>query len=212
MKAISRLLCRFGNFYKLMMFVSVSILLLSAPLRAKESFYGISSLGYIANEIENERNVMSLDTLSYKLGIGYEYNESWSFEAGYQALGEDILALDQLSLNNRSKEITGVYVSALGRARNRNGELFYRLGLMRAELSESYLSTAQTCPNNGQLLGMQGTTLLCQNSDARLAGVLGLGFDFYIHHSTLLRIEIEHIRGQDKYSANAIYVGFRLNF
>lgn len=176
---------------------------------AKEgNFYGIGATGFATNDIDGQ----SLDDVSYKLGIGYELGKQWNIELGFQALGEDRLAKNELSFDNASQEITAVYLSALGRAANRHGELFYRIGLVRADVSADFLSTGPDCESGSTgMAGLNGG-LVCQLSDSNIAGVIGFGFDFYIHHSTMLRIEIEHIQGQDGFSAQAAYIGFRLNF
>ncbi|MFW8590389.1 outer membrane beta-barrel protein [Glaciecola sp. 2405UD65-10] len=179
---------------------------------AQQNFYGITSLGYASNDYDGLSQSQSLDAVSYKLGVGYEYNRSWSFEAGFQSLGEEILSMDELNFENSSIEIDNIYLNALGRAGNRHGELFYRVGIARVDTSESYLASAPLCGGQSSILAVQQDAMLCQTSKSGMAGVVGLGFDFYIHHSTLLRIEAEYMSGENGYSTSATYLGIRLNF
>jgi len=191
------------------MLVLVFTLSTFTPVEAKEgSFYGIISGGYASNDFDGE----SFDEASYKVGLGYQLAKQWNIELGFQALGEDRLDLGELNHNNASQEVVASYVSALGRAGNRHGELFYRIGLLRADISEDYLSLGAECHRGGSIMAAMNDSVLCQRSESNMAAVLGVGFDFYIHHSTLLRLEIEHIQGQDGFSAQAVYIGFRLNF
>jgi hypothetical protein len=184
-------------------------LLVALPAHAKEgSFYGIGAAGYAANDFGGQ----DLDDVSYKIGVGYELGKQWNLEVGFQALGDDRLDMDELSLDNASQEINAVYLSALGRAGNRYGELFYRVGVLRADVSTDYLSLGTDCANTGSAIMVLSATVVCQSSNSNIAGVFGIGFDFYIHHSTMLRIEFEHIQGQDSFSAQAAYIGIRLNF
>ena len=171
-------------------------------------FYSVISGGYAINDLDGE----SLEEPSYKIGIGYVLSKQWSIEAGFQDLGENRMSIDALTLNNANQHANATYISALGRAGNRQGELFYRVGLLRTNISKDYLHAGSECDEGGNRLGQKDSLLVCQLSDSKIAGVIGIGFDFYIHHSTLLRIEIEHIQGQDGFSSQAAYIGFRLNF
>lgn len=170
------------------------------------TFYAVSALGYADNEYVQE----NFDGFSYKLNIGYELNAQWAFEAGFQLLVDNTGNFNVAEALEGSEEINSLSISALGRAASRHGELFYRIGLLRLDSTFVDIRNDNEC--FGTLLAFQGANFICQQRDSSLAGVIGLGFDFYIHHSTLLRLEIEHIQGENDYSAQALYVGFRLNF
>lgn len=179
--------------------------LLSFAANAERNFYGILSAGYVQNELVD----FELDKASYKLGIGYELNRQWYLEAGYQALGEVNASDDFATINSDVAEFSGLYLSALGKARGQYGELFYRLGVMRVDAEVQSVSNL-TCPGDPAVftVGQQ----ICSVNDTLLAGMFGLGFDVYIHHSTMLRFEVEYIKGEQDYDATAAYVGVRLNF
>jgi opacity protein-like surface antigen len=192
-------------------FIVASLLLfvgMPAAIAKDDTFYGILAAGYAANDMDEA----SLDAFSYKVGVGYELGAQWNVEVGFQMLGEKRLEMNELTLDNGSQEISAVTLSALGKARNRHGELFYRIGIMRADVSKDYLDMGDACAGTSNTLSQNNNLVLCQSSDSKIAGIVGLGFDFYIHHSTMLRLEVEHIQGQDGLSANAAYIGFRLNF
>ena len=105
--------------------------------------YGVLSAGYV----ENETSVNELDTASYKIAIGYQVARQWYIEGGYQLLADEN-AGETPSLDEPSSELNGLYIAALGKASGDSGELFYRLGLMRADLDERFLSS-QDCAQLG---------------------------------------------------------------
>jgi len=178
--------------------IIIGICLFSNAAFAESNFYGILSAGYAQSEVDD----FELDKASYKFGIGYELNRQWYIEAGYQSLGE-VNAGEQAELTGSDvAEFSAVYLAALGKASGQFGELFYRAGVMRVDASVQS-ATALSCP--------AGPTV-CRIDNSLLAGVLGLGFDFYIHHSTMLRFEVEYIKGEQDYTAAAAYLGLRLNF
>lgn len=191
---------------------SLSLLFAAGTLSAREGFYGISSIGYVSNDLDNAQRTLSLKSASYKLAIGYEITNSWNIEAGFQALGEDIFSNEELNLENSSTELTGLFLAALGKAKNRQGELFYKLGIARVDVTETFLSQSNTCPETTNIIAMLDNAGVCQYSESKLAGILGIGFDFYIHHSTLLRLEVEQMSGEGGYSSSAGFIGLRVNF
>ncbi|MGB3726094.1 MAG: outer membrane beta-barrel protein [Glaciecola sp.] len=192
--------------------VMLCYLCTSSRAFANDKLYGVAALGYLTNEIERDTDAMELNTATYKLSIGYEASKQWSFEAGYQSLGESLYRVDEIVNNNTNIELNSLFISALGKASNRYGELFYRIGVMHIDAQETSVGTVTGCENDVRLVAMHNELAICQRSGSIAAGNIGLGFDFYIHHSTLLRIEIEHIQGQDGYSGTSAYIGFRLNF
>ena len=169
--------------------------ILSFGASAERSFYGTLSGGFVKNEIEN----YDMDRGSYKIGIGYELTPQWYLEAGYQALGEEN-AGESVQVGSDVAEFSGIYFSALGKARGQYGELFYRLGALRVD------ADVQTSDDLGC-----GESF-CRIDDSLLAGVIGVGFDLYVHQTTMMRFEVEYIRGEQDYSASAAYVGVRVNF
>ncbi|MDT0593584.1 outer membrane beta-barrel protein [Glaciecola petra] len=192
--------------FKLFIVILISMSFCAHAATKDGTFYAVSALGYADNEYVQE----NFDGFSYKLNIGYELNAQWAFETGFQLLVDNSGNFNVSESLEGSQEINSLSVSALGRASSRHGELFYRIGLLRLDSTFVDISNDEECL--GTLLADQSANLICQQRDSSIAGVIGLGFDFYIHHSTLLRIEIEHIEGENDYSAQAVYIGFRLNF
>ncbi len=186
------------------------MLILSQQARAKEGeLYGVVSTGFVSNELANTE----LDKFSYKLAVGYELEKQWSLEFGYQSMGEDVLSPQELTLNNQSVEVNALSLSALGKASNRHGELYYRIGVLNVDSSQTFLKAGLPCSENESTLTLVSDSLsICQTSNSEVAAVLGRGFDFYLHHSTLVRFEVEGIKGADDYSAYGVFIGFRLNF
>jgi opacity protein-like surface antigen len=178
---------------------------LSFSAQAEHNFYGILAAGYVQNEVEE----YELDKASYKIGVGYELNPQWYIEAGYQALGEENASADFADIDADKAEFSGMYLSVLGKAQGEYGELFYRLGAMRIDAdveSVSDLSCTPTIPSDPNIPAS------CRFDESLIAGVAGLGFDFYIHNSLMMRFEAEYIKGEKDYAATAAYVGLRYNF
>ncbi|WP_395344635.1 outer membrane beta-barrel protein [Ningiella sp. W23] len=176
--------------------ISVCSLLVTFSVQAERSLYGIVAGGYVQNEVEN----YELDKASYKLGIGYEISPQWYIEGGFQSLGEENASDALPGIDSDIAEFSGLYLSALGKARGQFGELFYRVGAMRVD------ANIQSVDN------LDCGEALCRFDESLMAGVIGAGFDFYVHHTTMMRFEVEYIRGEKDYSASAFYLGLRVNF
>ncbi|MFC3120856.1 hypothetical protein [Agaribacter flavus] len=174
--------------------------------KADQGFYGIISLGYAQSDLVD----LELDSASYKLGIGYELAPKWYLEAGFQSLGEENVG-ELPSVDGINTEYSALYLSALGKAQGAYGELFYRLGVMQVSSTIESVPSSEGC-QVPQQLSTRPLGQLCAFDQSLVAGQFGLGFDFYIHHSTILRTEIEWLKGQEDYSAAAVYLGVRLNF
>jgi|GEM_PF-217040 len=173
-----------------------------------DSFYGVFSVGYV----QNDNQTMEVNSPSYKLGVGYQIAPQWYIETGFQLLAEENVDSTELAIDEQQLEASGIFIAALGKAVGQSGELFYRVGVMKADLKGQYQATGP-CQSNAQLSTVGGDGLtVCRFDDGILAGVVGLGYDFYISPSLLVRAEAEHIRGESDYSANAFYVGLRVNF
>jgi hypothetical protein len=174
--------------------------LFSVNSHAQNNLYSTVSIGFAQNELKH----YELDQLSYKLGIAYELTSQWDIEASFHGLGTENSG-ESPQQNLDVSEFYGVAVSALGRARGQYGDLYYRVGVMMVDAQVQSFSTSVCTPdplNSG----------LCSVDDSLYAGMIGLGFDLFINHRTMLRFEVEHIEGQKEYSANAAYIGVRFNF
>jgi hypothetical protein len=184
---------------KLYLLIAISVFI-SATAQAQSNLYGTFALGLAQNEIEN----YELDQFSYKVGIGYQLTPQWDLEASFQGLGAEN-AGDTPQSNFDVSEFYGVSVSALGKARGEYGYLYYRLGVMMVDAQVQTIGSLVCIPD-------PLTPGLCTIDESVMAGVLGLGFDLLIFQNAMVRFEVEHIQGQEDYSANAAYIGVRLNF
>ena len=189
---------------KLYLLIVISIFfsstVFSGSAHAQNNLYGTFALGLAQNEIES----YELDKFSYKLGIGYQLTPQWDLEASFQGLGAEN-AGDTAQQNFDVSEFYGLSVSALGKARGQYGDLYYRVGVMMVDAQVQSIGSLVCVPD-------PLTPGLCSIDESVVAGVLGLGFDLRIFQSTMVRFEVEHIQGQEDYSANAAYIGVRLNF
>ncbi|MDM7859608.1 outer membrane beta-barrel protein [Alteromonas sp. ASW11-36] len=165
--------------------------------QATENMYAVISAGYADSEFAQ----YSGGSVAYKLAIGYEIHRQWYIEGGYQRLASDEADAGDLLIG---LEGDALFISALGKASAREGELFYRLGAMRADLS-GYRLESSTCDN-------APCTVETAYDDGIFAGVIGIGFDWYVGLNTMVRFEVEHISGEDSFQSNAAYLGFRYNF
>ena len=163
--------------------------LVTANVEATEKMYAVVSAGYADSEFAQ----YSDGSAAYKLAIGHQIHPQWYVEGGYQKIATDdsdsATALDSLDGD-------ALFLSVLGKASSRDGELYYRLGIMRADLvgNQTVDDTIQPYDNGV------------------LAGVVGVGFDWYVGLNTMVRFEVEHISGEDSFQSNAAYIGFRYNF
>jgi opacity protein-like surface antigen len=181
----------------------------------------VAGAGFAINEVGTDDFPSNdLEEVSYKVGIGYELSSQWAFELAYQDFGDSELTMisDEesiLDLSEQAFDVSGVQLSALGKAGNEHGELFYRLGVMQIMNETTYrVNDAQCALNDTLLSSISAEPLLnsCLRDNDELAGVVGIGFDFYVYQSMMVRLEMEYIQGEDDYTAQAAYLGFRFNF
>lgn len=185
---------------------------------AADRLYSVFSLGITNLDIAENSN----QNPAYKLGLGYQFDRQWYVEAGYQQLGYDDLYISTLPTANdviKEKSVSqgdALYLALLGKASNSYGELFYRLGMLKTDVrGQNVYAGSQEC-QIGQGTSIEvdnyGTATLCDYDEAGVAGVIGLGFDVFVGARSLVRTEIEYIKGQNDLAASALFVGFRYNF
>ncbi|MGQ8364697.1 outer membrane beta-barrel protein [Glaciecola sp. 1036] len=184
----------------------VLLITLSYKAEAQPEFYGIASAGFAQTEVES----YELDSFSYKIGLGYELTKQWNIEFGYQSFGEENPADPVVSINEPSAELSALYLAMLGNAEGNFGQLYYKVGLLAINSQVDFISGTVCDASFETVSTLAGT--LCSMDDTLIAGQLGLGFDFYIHHSTMIRTEIEWTKGQNGFESAAVYLGLRLNF
>jgi len=183
---------------KALWLASCSLLILFSPCSiATENIYGVISGGFA----DSEFSASSVDGASYKFAIGHQFHPQWYVEAGYQRIADEGGDANSLAYTE-ILEGDALSISVLGKAGSRQGELFYRLGLMRADMM-GYTASADCSADCVEFDSYD---------DAVFAGVVGIGYDWYIGLNSMIRFEVEHIAGEDSLQVNAAYIGFRYNF
>ncbi|MEM0911891.1 MAG: outer membrane beta-barrel protein [Pseudomonadota bacterium] len=185
-------------------FVFLMLFIACSDVFAEQAYYGFASAGYAKTELED----IERDRPTFKIGIGYELNREWSFEAGIQSFGNDDGG--DFPTDDATAQYYGVFVSALGRAGNASGELFYRLGLSYVDAEVLDLPTGNVCASGLELV--TGGTPVCEFDEGVIAGHLGLGFDYFFTPKFTFRTEVEWTRGQDGFDSTGIYLGILYNF
>lgn len=200
------------------LFLTAALLCSSSNLMATENIYGIFSAGFSDTEFD----LNSADGASYKLALGYQFHQQWYVEFGYQQLADESLLKtlpttpEQAENFSPGMEGDALVLSFLGKASNKMGELFYRVGVVKADVKSHNLFAGNVGCELGAatsfaLSGGEPYTL-CEYDEGSVGGVIGLGFDFFVTSRAMLRAEVEHISGENNLSVNAAYVGFRYNF
>ncbi|WP_156896392.1 hypothetical protein [Aestuariibacter salexigens] len=192
----------------------VSALLVSGPAMA--NMYGSVQVG----GVDAKDDFSSEQGGSYKLAIGYELHKQWYAEFGYQQLGNGnlgILPATAQEANDFRGEMEGdaLFVALLGKASGKDGELFYRLGLLKTDIrGEGLVASGETCSVGAYTAVTieQQSFSYCAYDEAGIAGSLGIGYDHYVGTNLLIRFEAEHIRGNNGIQVNAAYIGLRYNF
>lgn len=156
--------------------------------------YGIITLGYADVDLGEVAD----KSASYGGALGYQVHPQWYVEAGY-------LHLVDSSEESQDVSASGPYLAFLGKAGSQEGELFYRLGIASIDKVEKYLPSQQACADATQVLR-------CEVDERILAGMAGLGFDYFVGLRAMVRVEYMYMGGKDDFSSHAINLGFRYNF
>lgn len=164
------------------------------------------------------------------LGIGYELNNSWSFELSYDKLIDKSATSPSLLKDESpypldfqsSYQSKGVILSALGKAAiNHSSSLFYRIGVMYSDLDYSrfYAGEADCSKgaknieyyqfiNAGKLV-QQATA--CYYADKSTELLLGLGLETNFSDNWFGRIEANHFFANkgEAISAAKLSIGYK---
>lgn len=192
-------------------------IILTFQSQAKDDLYGVITIGYADSEFGSTET----DSPAYKFGVGYQFHRQWYVEGGYQQISDESMnalvptTLEQIESFQPGLEGGAIYLSLLGKASGRSGELFYRLGILNVDIKGQTLDLGNTCSVGSETpislaTGEQYT--LCSFDEGIVAGAIGLGFDFFIGAKAMLRFEIEHIEGERDFSTSSAHVGLRYNF
>lgn len=192
--------------------------MVSLQALAADNLYTVFSVGY--SDIEFSQN--SNQGLGYKIAFGYQIDPQWYVEAGYQHLIHDKLYVSELPsvahVTNEENVQQGdaLFLAFLGKASSPVGELFYRLGVLKTDIrGQQLFAGVRECElGQSKVLAIAdfGNATMCDYDEGGVAGVIGLGFDYYIGVRTMLRTEVEYIKGQDNLTVMTANIGLRYNF
>jgi hypothetical protein len=182
------------------------------------NIYTVFSVGY--SDVDFIQN--SNEGFGYKMALGYQFDPQWYVEMGYQQLIHDNLYLNELptptDINNNKNVQQGdaLFLSFLGKASSSVGELFYRIGMLKTDIRGQQLFAGVRECESGQTnvlaIADFGAATMCDYDEGGVAGVIGFGFDYFIGTHTMVRAEIEYIKGQNNLTVTTTSVGLRYNF
>ena len=185
---------------------------------AADNLYAVFNLGYSDAEFAMSDG----KSTAYKLGLGYQFDRQWYAEIGFQQLADESLqrdlpgTLEDAQDYQNGMQGNALYAAVLGKAASRVGELYYRLGILKTDIEgQSLLTGSENCELGAATefnLSSGETFTLCDYDEGGVAGVIGIGFDFYLSTRTMLRTEIEHIQGDNDLQVSTAFVGIRYNF
>ncbi|GFD77609.1 hypothetical protein KUL118_04710 [Tenacibaculum sp. KUL118] len=152
--------------------------------------YAVANIGYgyVDTEIDNEADV------SYSAALGYQFHRQWYIEGGY-------ISLIDADTDEQSISSKGPYVALLGKASSQKGELYYKLGIAEIDIEHVSINSS-VCVSDA----------ICGYDDNIIAGLAGLGFDYYVGLQSMVRVEYTYFGGKDDFSAHIVNLGFRYNF
>jgi hypothetical protein len=109
-----------------------------------------------------------------------------------------------------------LFLTFLGKASSPTGELFYRLGVLKTDIrGQQLLVGVRECEfgqANVMAIADFGAATICDYDESGVAGVIGLGYDYFDGARIMVRAEIEYIKGQDNLTVTTATVGLRYNF
>ncbi|MGJ8680292.1 outer membrane beta-barrel protein [Paraglaciecola sp.] len=196
----------------------VAASLMGFQVSAAEKTYTVFSLGFSELEYAQQET----DGMGYKLGIGYQIHPQWYIETGYQQLMNESLFIGttpspaQFENGDDKLQADALFVSILGKASGNIGELFYRLGVLKTDVRGQTLFAGERSCDTGtaNLITAENNSIstICDYDNSGVAAVFGIGFDYFIGARTMLRSEIEYLKGGDNLKHTSFTVGLRYNF
>ena len=192
--------------------------MVSLQTLAADNLYSVFSVGY--SDVEFIQN--SNEDFGYKMAFGYQIDPQWYVEAGYQQLihdklySTDLPSAADISNAEHVQQGDALFLAFLGKASGPMGELFYRLGVLKTDIrGQQLLAGEMECEfGKANLMAITdfGVATICDYDESGVAGVIGLGFDYFVGARTMLRTEIEYIKGQDNLTVTTFNIGLRYNF
>lgn len=173
--------------------------------------YAVVGGGYALYDVDDQDLKNGYGTIS----LGYNLDSQWALELGVNASSS--ISETQQNLDNPYFAIDGsvrnISLSVLGKAKNSDGELYYRLGVAHVRPNFDYFIEQSTCSQSGHsFVAVVNSRASCTNDEALWAGVVGLGYDWRLYESFFVRFEATHSIGSKDYSATGITLGIRYNF
>lgn len=198
-------------------FLFVLAWLFSGHAFATENMYVVVGGSYSSAEYEDS----DVDGAGVKFAVGYQFHPQWYLELGYQQIAGESLQLSvpseqtSVDLFEPGLQSDALFAALLGKAANRVGELFYRIGVKRVDNNGQLLIQGDSCRlgssiQSSEIQGIQYQ--LCEYDEGVLAGVIGLGFDYFVGNKSMIRTEIEYVGGEQDFQASTIFIGYRYNF
>lgn len=205
-----------GRFLTVKCLLSCFLLSASLTVSAKTEWFANSYVLAAAQYSEVDLEFNDGSEPGFTLAVGTQIHPKWYAEIGYSVLAADF-DLGELDLNNSALQTgdsagidaSGPYVALLGKATGESGELFYKLGVMLLDYQSAWINDVDdTCA------GAVANTQFCrfQVDESGAAGIVGLGFDFFVGFNSQVRLSAEHIRGKDDVQINTMHLGYRYNF
>lgn len=186
-------------------FIAVILLLcglLPTQGLAIERMYGALSAGYTDFSFSQYQDVSDAN---YRLVLGHQFHRQWYVEGGYFQL------LDKTDDAGRTAQANALYLGLLGKASHRVGELFYRLGVLNMDVQAIEAQVEGSC-QYGSTVTLNDASVACSYDEGSVAGMVGLGFDWYVAPKTFIRMEVDYIKGQDGLDIGLVNLGVRYNF
>ncbi len=122
----------------------------------------------------------------------------------------------EINDHEQAQQGDALFLAFLGKASGRSGELFYRIGVLKTDLRGQQFFAGERACELGQASFITvenlGLATVCDYDQGGAAGVIGIGYDYFIGARTMLRAEMEYIKGQDNLELSAGFIGFRYNF
>lgn len=161
----------------------------------------------------------------YEANLGYSINSDWSIELGYlDALDKTSTEPDDDSgfLYGNGFQIKGAMLTLLGKAAMAGGELYYRAGILRAEINSTtfYRGESQgfAC-HNGTILeylvyldGDEYDFFKCVSSAKKNVALFGLGYKYAMSDSWFLSTEARRIFVRSGFNVDNVSVGIGYRF
>jgi hypothetical protein len=153
--------------------------------------YAVANIGYgnVDTEVDSEADV------SYSAALGYQFHRQWYVEGGY-------ISLIDTDNDEQSISSKGPYLALLGKASSQKGELYYKVGVASVDIEHASIESS-ACGSDA---------VICGYDDTIIAGLAGLGFDYYLGLQSMVRVEYTYFGGKDDFSAHIVNLGFRYNF